>query len=57
MKSPIIESLRDDMAALHEASAISQETLQAFVALLTRSGPVDSRVTDTRIPEWQPAQS
>ena len=57
MKSPIIESLRDDMAALHEASAISQETLQAFVALLTRSGPVDSRVTDTRIPERQPAQS
>ncbi len=57
MESPIIEPLLDDMAALHEASAISQETLQEFSALLTLSGPVDSRITDTRIPEQRAFQS
>lgn len=57
MKSPIIESLCDDMAALHEAHVISQETVQEFAALLTRSGPVDCRIPDTTIPERQPSQS
>ncbi|CUJ54363.1 TPA: hypothetical protein SL686_000933 [Pseudomonas aeruginosa] len=57
MESPIIEPLLDDMAALHEASAISQETLQEFAALLTLSGPVDSRITDTRISEQRASQS
>ncbi|WP_170845015.1 hypothetical protein [Chitinasiproducens palmae] len=53
MKSPIIESLLDDMAALHEASANDQETMQEFTAMLTLSKPFDSRITDTRIPERQ----
>ena len=57
MESPIIESLLDDMAAQHEASAISQETLQEFAALLTLSGPVDSRITDTRMMLDEPGQA
>ncbi|HBO2483053.1 TPA: hypothetical protein VDV13_001614 [Pseudomonas aeruginosa] len=57
MESPIIESLRDDLAALHEAGAIGQETLRAFDALLAPSGRVDSRITDTTIPARQSPQS
>jgi len=40
MTSPIIESLLDDVAALHEANAISQEMVQELAALLTRSEPI-----------------
>jgi hypothetical protein len=57
MGSPIIESLRDDLAALHEAGAISKVTMHEFDALLTPSGPVDSRITDTTIPARQSPQS
>lgn len=57
MGSPIIQSLRDDLAVLHEAGAIAQAVQREFDALLTPSGLVDSRITDTRIPERQPPQS
>lgn len=53
MESPIIESLRDDLAALHEAGAIAQAVQRKFDALLTPSGPVDCRITDTTIPADQ----
>lgn len=53
MESSIIESLRDDLAALHEAGAISQETLREFHALLTPSRCADSRIADTTIPARQ----
>lgn len=53
----LIQSLRDDLAALHEAGAIAQEMLREFDALLTPSGPADSRITDTTIPARQSPQS
>jgi len=49
MESPIIESLRDDLAALHEAGAIAHKALREFDTLLKPSGPDDSRMADTTI--------
>jgi hypothetical protein len=56
MDSPIIQSLRDDLTALHEAGLIGQETLRKFDAPLTPSGLVDSRIADTTIPARQSSQ-
>jgi len=57
MESPIIESLRDDLAALHEAGAIAHKALREFDTLLKPSGPDDSRMADTTIPAQQLPQS
>ncbi|WP_293187586.1 hypothetical protein [Ottowia sp.] len=42
--SPIIESLRGELAALHRAGAVSRETVQAFEALLTPDRSGDRRM-------------
>lgn len=57
MGSPIIQSLRNDLAALHKAGVIGQETLRAFDAPLAPSEFADCRIANTTIPAQQSPQS
>lgn len=53
MGSPIIQSLRNDLAALHKAGVIGQETLRAFDAPQAPSEFADCRIANTTIPAQQ----
>jgi len=48
-RSLLIDTLRDDLAALQEAGVIDMAVLPAFDAALSQSVPADSRIADTRI--------
>jgi hypothetical protein len=49
MDSPVISSLRADLAVLQEAGALGQDVLQAFDALAMLVQPADGRSADTTI--------